>query len=113
MLKFKKAEEEERVARAEAREAAAEAREAAANDPNKSPSQYSARSYETWDQGDAAKDMKSEYNIPYSGSHSKLNNHAMRVKKVAVCVRENLLLFESSLKLHENSVKFLSMHAYL
>ncbi|CAL8142651.1 unnamed protein product [Orchesella dallaii] len=90
-----RAEEEARTARAEAREAAAAEAEAVAagNDPNKSPSHFSARSYETWagEQGgdDQVKDVKSEYNVSCSGSHSKLN-HALRGKKVEVSASMSL-----------------------
>lgn len=85
-----RAEEEARVLRAEAREAAAaEAEAVAGNDPNKSPSQFSSRSYEMWagDQGgdDPVKDAKSECNVSRTGSHSKLS-HAMRGRKVDVSV---------------------------
>lgn len=92
-----RAEEEERCMRAEAREAAAAEAEATAagNDPNKSPSQYSGRSYETWagDQAgdDRVKDAKSEFNFPYAGSHSKLT-HTMRGRKMDVRVPVKIIM---------------------
>ncbi|ODM91688.1 Sodium channel protein para [Orchesella cincta] len=92
-----RAEEEARTARAEARLVAAEiATDAAATeaagpaDPQKSPSIFSSRSYETWageQAGDVqVKGVNSECNVSYTGSHSKLSHAGMRGRKVDASV---------------------------